>query len=88
MVSMGAVANRLAELESVSPDSTQTAQDRKAIQDMIAHYKREGSRLDAERLRLATEEADAAQALAMDQSRWSALNGQVEALERVLMQRR
>ena len=85
MVSMGAVTNRVAELESASPSATGDAL--KAMQDMLAHYKREAGRLEAERVRLATEESDAAQALSMEQSRWSDLNRQVEEIERLLMQR-
>ena len=85
MVSMGAVTNRLAELESASPSAT--GDELKAMQDMLAHYKREAGRLEAERVRLATEESDAAQALSMEQSRWSDLNRQVEEIERLLMQR-
>jgi chromosome segregation ATPase len=88
MTSMSAVANRLAELESASSNVTTGSEEFKAMQDMLAHYKRETSRLEAERVRLATEEADAAQALSMEQNRWSDLNRQVEDLERVLMQRR
>jgi hypothetical protein len=57
------------------------------MQDMLAHYKRESARLEAERVRLATEEVDATQALSLEQSRWSDLNLQVEELERLLMQR-
>ena len=88
MVSISATTNRLTELESAFSTSTSTSEELKAMQDMVAHYKREASRLEAERVRLATEEADAAQALSMEQSRWSDLNRQVEELERVLMQRR
>jgi chromosome segregation ATPase len=85
MVSMSAVANRLAELESAS--SSATAEELKAMQDMLAHYKRESARLEAERVRIATEEGDATQALSLEQNRWSDLNRQVEELERLLMQR-
>jgi hypothetical protein len=87
MVSMSAVANRLAELESAS-SNTATSEEFKAMQDMLAHYKRETRRLEAERVRLAAEEADADQGLAIEQSRWSDLNRQVDELERALMQRR
>jgi hypothetical protein len=85
MVSMSAVANRLAELESAS--SSATAEELQKMQDMLVHYKRESARLEAERARLAAEEADAAQTLSSEQSRWSDLNRQVEELERLLMQR-
>jgi DNA repair exonuclease SbcCD ATPase subunit len=88
VVSMAAVTNRLVELESASANINQTAEEVKSIQDMLTHYKREVGRLEAERVRLATEEAEAAQALSMEQSRWSDINGQVEELERVLMLRR
>jgi len=86
MVSMSAVANRLAELESASA-TTVAGDDLKAMQDMLAHYKRESVRLEAERVRLATEEADATQALGLEQGRWSDINRQVEELERLLMPR-
>jgi hypothetical protein len=86
--SMSAVANRLSALESASNNASAPAEEVRAMQDMIAHYKSELGRLEAERVRLAAEEADAAQTLSMEQSRWSDLNRQVEDLERVLMQRR
>jgi hypothetical protein len=88
MVSMSAVSNRLAELESTSSSTSHTSEELKAIQEAMAHYKREVARLEAERVRLATDEADAAQALGVEQGRWSDINRQVEELERVLLQRR
>ena len=88
MVSMAAVSNRLAELESTSSATNHTSEELKAIEEAMAHYKREVARLEAERVRLAAEEADAAQALSVEQGRWSDINRQVEELERVLMQRR
>jgi hypothetical protein len=88
MVSMSAVANRLTELETALARSSDPPEEVKAMEDALAHYKRESVRLEAERVRLATEEADAAQALGQEQGRWSDINRQVEELERVLMQRR
>ena len=88
MVSMSAVTNRIAELESSASNASHPPDELKAMQDALAHYKRELARLEAERVRLAAEEADASQALNAEQGRWSDLNRQVEELERVLMQRR
>jgi chromosome segregation ATPase len=88
MVSLSAVANRLTALESASSNTGHTPEELKSIQDSLAHYKGESARLEAERVRLATEEADAAQALSVEQGQWSDLNRQVEELERVLIQRR
>jgi chromosome segregation ATPase len=88
MVSMSAVSNRIAELDSRASNTNHPEDELKAMQEAHAHYKREFARLDAERVRLAAEEADASHALSVEQGRWSDLNRQVEELERVLMQRR
>jgi DNA repair exonuclease SbcCD ATPase subunit len=88
MVSLGAVANRLTELETSLSSTSHSAEETQAMQDALAHYKRESARLEAERVRLATEEADAAQSLSQEQARWSDINRQVEELERMLAQRR
>ena len=66
------------ELESALSDSSQTSDELKALQDAVAHYKRGSARLEAERGRLAAEEADAAQDLGVEQGRWSDINGKVE----------
>ena len=86
MVSIGAVSNRLTELESAASNSSHTPEELRAIQDSLAHYKRETARLEAERVRLAAEEAEAAEQLSLEQGRWSELNRQVDELERLLMQ--
>ena len=88
MVSMSAVSNRLADLESTSSAASHTSEELKTIQEAMAHYKRELARLEGERVRLASEESEASQALAVEQGRWSDINRQVEELERALLQRR
>ena len=85
MVSIAAVSNRLTELESGVLNPAHTPEELRAIQDSLAHYKRETARLEAERVRLAAEEADAAEQLNQEQGRWAELNRQVEELERLLM---
>jgi chromosome segregation ATPase len=88
LTSMSAVTNRIAELELSASNTAHPEDELKAMQEALAHYKREFGRLEAERVRLVAEEADASQALSVEQGRWSDLNRQVEELERVLMQRR
>jgi hypothetical protein len=88
MVSLSAVNNRIVELESSRASGSAPPEEARAIEDSLAHYRRESGRLEAERVRLANEETDAAQGLNAEQGRWSDLNRQVEELERVLVQRR
>ena len=87
-VSLSAVQNRLNELDTSVSTTNPLGEELRAIQDSIAHYRRESARLEAERVRLATEESDATQMLALEQGRWSDLNRQLEELERVLMQQK
>lgn len=84
---LAAAAQRTKELESAASDAAQPADETQAIRDALAQHKSEATRMAAERARLATEEADAAQSLSVEQGRWSDLNRQVEELERTVTQR-
>ncbi len=62
--------------------------EQEAVQLQLAQLKRESSRMEAERARLAAQEAEAANAVNLEQGRWGDLNRQVEELERLLLERR
>ena len=62
--------------------------EREAVPLRIRSLKAELPILEAERLRLATQEADAANQLALEQNTWSDLNRSLDELERSLTQPR
>jgi chromosome segregation ATPase len=61
--------------------------ERKAAEQMEGQMKAEISRLSAEIQRLTAEEADLSAQIASEQARWTAINQQVEELERSLGRR-
>jgi hypothetical protein len=86
MAIMNAAGNRVTEVESTLSEGRRPADQLKAMEEALSHFKRELAQLEPERVRLVSEEADAAQSLAVEQARWSDLNRQVEDLERLLAQ--
>ena len=80
--------DRIRRLESAVANGSGDAQEQEALQDALPAAKQEWGRLEAERARLAAEEADAGALLIQEQGRWSDLNTQLEALERALAPRR
>jgi DNA repair exonuclease SbcCD ATPase subunit len=81
-------ADRIKQLQEAASDARRTAEEQRAIEDSIVQLKVEAGHLEAERARLATAEAEAAQSVGLEQARWSELNQQLEELERSLIKRR
>lgn len=78
------MADRLKDMEGVSAAAQRTPQEEADLREMQKMMARESQRVEAERARLMTEEAEAASILAQEQARWSDLNQQLEQLERAL----
>ena len=62
-------------------------EERSQLETEITQLKRVSAHLESERQRIQAEETQAAQALAVEQGRWTDLNQQLEELERVLAKR-
>jgi hypothetical protein len=80
----GVAAERVKEAERLIADGVAPPEEQRAMQYELQRAKQEWGRLEAERARLASEEADAGTLLSQEQGRWSDLNTQLEALERAL----
>ena len=76
---------RLKEFETHLNDGRRKPDEIEDAQQMLGMLRREAQRLDAERMRLMNDEAEAAGALNQEQGRWSDLNRQLEELERALI---
>jgi hypothetical protein len=77
-------ADRLKDLEALGNNSARKPEELEDMKDMLSMMRRESQRLEAERMRLTGEEAEAASVLNLEQGRWSDLNRQLEELERAL----
>jgi hypothetical protein len=77
-------ADRLKDFEALGDNSARKPEEIEDMKDMLAMMRRESVRLEAERVRLTGEEAEAASVLNLEQGRWSDLNRQLEELERAL----
>ena len=73
--------------ENALNDTNSKPEQIKQLQGELLGATRELERLEVERARLSTEEADAASILNQEQGRWSDLNRQLEELERALTRR-
>ena len=83
----GEAADRLKDIEALGNLSTRKPEEVEDMKQMLTMMQRESARLETERTRLMTEEAEAAAALNHEQGRWSDLNRQLEELERALAKR-
>jgi hypothetical protein len=86
-VKIGDAAEGIKTLEENPSHGTRPESEERAVQIQLREMKREWARLEAERIRLATEESEAAGLLAQEQGRWTELNRQLEELERALTPR-
>ena len=83
----GEATDRLKDFEALGNSSTRKPEEVEDMKQMLTVIQREIARLETDRTRLLTEEADAAAALNHEQGRWSDLNRQLEELERSLAKR-
>ena len=78
------MADRIKEMEETSADSRGKPEQLEAMRQELTMTRRELGRIEAERTRVMTEEAEAAGALNLEQGRSSDLNRQLDELERQL----
>lgn len=74
-------------LENTLNDGRRKPEELEQARMEAVRAKRQLERLEADRVRLAGDEAEAASALNQEQGRWSDLNRQIEELERALTKR-
>ncbi len=82
---IAAFADQVKETEAIASDNRRPPEEIEQFRRQAVVFKRQLERLEVERARLATNEADAAGALNAEQGRWSDLNRQLEELERLLV---
>lgn len=78
------MAGHLKGLETLANETRLKPEEIAAIQQQLTEAQREQERLETERTRLLNQEAEAADALNLEQGRWLDLNRQLEDLERQL----
>jgi chromosome segregation ATPase len=82
------IADRVKTIEDDAGRGTRAVPEERAFEIELRELKREWARREEERIRLATQESDAAGQLAQEQGRWTDLNRQLEELERALTPRK